>query len=103
MDLVIFLTGVAFTKGLLEPFLAKWTKRGILKYVPKVLNRLDTVLPKWIALYTEDELRAKVEALIYEEVDPYEVLSPWQAQQILKEVETAYSFLVNAGKYGEVD
>lgn len=100
MDLILFLAGVAFTKGVLEPLLAKWTRRGVVKYVPRILNRLDSVLPRWIESYTEDELRAKVETLIYEETKPYETLTPGKAQQILEEVVNQYSFLVNANNYG---
>jgi hypothetical protein len=103
ISIFTFLLGVALTKGLLEPFLAKWTKRGIVKYVPRILNRLDTVLPKWIAIYDEPELRAKVENLIYDEVTNYEALSPRKAQQILDEVVATYSFLVNANNYGPLD
>ncbi|BFM40721.1 hypothetical protein [Synechocystis sp. LKSZ1] len=102
ISFLTFLLGVALTKGLLEPFLAKWTKRGIIKYVPPVLNRLDQVMPKWIAIYDEPELRAKVENIIYEETSHYEAITPRKAQLILEEVVSQYSFLVNAGKYGEV-
>jgi hypothetical protein len=100
ISIFTFLLGVALTKGLLEPLLAKWMKRGVVKYVPRILNRLDSVLPRWIESYTEDELRAKVETLIYEETKPYETLTPGKAQQILEEVVSQYSFLVNANNYG---
>lgn len=99
ISVLTFLLGIAVTKGILEPFLAKWTKKGIIEYVPIVLDKLDYVMPEWIAMLTKEELREKVTNLIYETTKPYENIDSKRCEAILKEVILNYNFLVNADKY----
>lgn len=94
----IFIVGLAVVEGVLKPAITKWTKRGVLKYVPRVLNALDPVLPEWLNRYTEEQLRYKVMMLIYEVVTEDEPLSEDKAEKILKATVETYSFLVNAAK-----
>lgn len=94
----IFIIGLAVVEGILKPAITKWTKRGVLKYVPKVLDALDPVLPDWLNRYTEEELRNKVMTLIYEVAAEDAAISEETAEQILKTTVETYSFLANASK-----
>jgi hypothetical protein len=95
-NLLLFLFSLAVTEALLKPVIVFITQRQVRRFLPKVLNRLDPVLPAWIAEYDEAQLREKVVSVIFavgKELDE----EP-DVELILNKTVQAYSFLRNAAK-----
>lgn len=52
--------GSLMFKAFLEPAIIYYLRTSAKIYVPKVINRLDPIMPKWIAKYDEIELKEKL-------------------------------------------
>lgn len=105
-SLFSFLLGVGgsllilgLTEAVIKPIATQQTKRLVRLYVPKLLDKLDNVLPSWIGQLSEEQIRAALEEFIWQEAnDRGETLLPKDIDTIISSVDSTYSFLVNAAK-----
>ena len=98
-NFVAFLLGLAFVEGFLKPLIVYLTQRQIRKFMPLVLDRLDPVLPRWIAEYDQKQLKERVIDVIFDSaIELDEAITLDDAYSILDGVVSSYSFLVNADK-----
>lgn len=89
---------LALYKGVLEPIAAYWGSRLAIKYVPKLLDIMDPLVP---AALTAGKI--KFRELIEQQLDIIanqrgEYLTKSQKEWIIREYEKSYSPLVNADK-----
>jgi hypothetical protein len=93
------LVTLGLTEAVVKPIAQRQTKRLIKAYVPKLLDKLDSVLPSWLGQLSEDEIRTALEMFIWEEAESRnETLLPKDVDTIISDTVTTYSFLTNAAK-----
>lgn len=98
-DIFLLITGMALMKGLIEPIVATQTQRLAKSYVPILLNRLDPIMPAWIASKSPEELRDAIFQNLLE-IEPK--LSKKQQEQILARLRQEYDPLINSGKVSKL-
>ena len=99
-DVVCFLAGffvIGFTEAFIKPLAAKQVKSVVLEYVPDLLDRLDLLMPTAFGRLTEEQIRQFI-------IDQFTSLADTvpdakQTEELISEVEKAYSPLVSLRKY----
>lgn len=84
-----------FIEGFIKPAIANHGRKKILYIAPKILYKLDFVLPDFLKNKSETEIRAWIEKEILG-ID--KTVSNKEIEAIIKKVEKEYSFLINARK-----
>ncbi len=106
LSLFSFLLGVGgsllvigLTEAVVKPIAARQTKRLVTAYVPKLIDRLDDLLPTWLGQLSEEQIRTIMVEFIWQEANERgETLLPQEIDTIINNTDRTYSFLTNAAK-----
>lgn len=102
MNLELLLTLIALRfidfliiEGFLKKTISSWGTRGIIRYLPKLFDRLDPIMPSLLKNLSEQELRDKI---CHEILGLESNLNQKQLEKILELYLTKYNLLINAKK-----
>jgi len=94
-EILLVIVGMAIQKGLIEPIVANRTKMLVKQYLPILFDRLDPVMPSWIASKTPEELREAIFANLFE-LEPK--LGEKQKNKIYQQLRKEYDPIYNCEK-----
>lgn len=96
-DFIRLIIGLVLIEALLKPLVVYLTQRQVRRFVPMVLEYIDGNMPNWLSNLDGEELKKEViDTIFYTAQELDEKIDINQAENILNEVVSRYSFLVNA-------